>query len=83
MSSQASFVILGVMVHWHVMAVIILAVAGCVEMVVWSCGDTSTRSDGVVRDHQPHPMGLETCCILSPKPFFTTSLQAATIVYYH
>ena len=35
--TQASFVILGVTVHWHVMAVIILAVAGCVEIVVWSC----------------------------------------------
>ena len=35
MSSQASFVILGVTVHVNVMAVIIvLVVAGCVEMVV-------------------------------------------------
>ena len=50
MLSQALFVVLGVMVHWHVMAVIILAVAGCIEIVVWSCGDTSTRSDGVVRE---------------------------------
>ena len=50
MSSQASFVVLGVMVHWHVMAVIILVVAGCVEIVVWSCGDMLTRSDGVVRE---------------------------------
>ena len=49
MSSQASFVVSGVTVH--VMAVIIvLAVAGCVEMVVWGCGDTSTCSDGVVRE---------------------------------
>ena len=45
MSSQASFVILGVTVHVNVMAVIIvLAVAGCVEMVVWGCGDMSTHS---------------------------------------
>ena len=49
MSSQASFVTLGVTVH--VMAVIIvLAVAGCVEMVVWGCGDMLTCSDRVVKE---------------------------------
>ena len=29
---------------------IVLAVAGCVEMVVWGCGDVSTCSDRAVRE---------------------------------
>ena len=42
MSSRASFVVLGV--------IIVLVVAGCVEMVVRGCGDVPTRSDRVVRE---------------------------------
>ena len=42
MLSQASFIVLGV--------IIVLVVAGYIEMVVWGCSDMSTRSDKVVRE---------------------------------